>query len=63
MANRISHIVVLLEPYLIRLAVSDHSGEKRDETIFIYLFLAWGVVILALFLIAKSLKTQNRDEP
>ncbi len=36
--------------------------QKHNETIFIYLFMVWGLIVLGLFLIARSLDLTDSDE-
>jgi hypothetical protein len=38
------------------------SDVDRIQTMFVYLFLAWGVIVLLLFLVSRSLDTGNESD-
>jgi hypothetical protein len=42
--------------------VVSFSDVNRIQTMFVYLFLAWGVIVLLLFLVSRSLGTGNGSD-
>jgi hypothetical protein len=42
--------------------VVSFSDVDRIQTMFVYLFLAWGVIVLLLFLVSRSLDTGNESD-
>jgi len=42
--------------------VVSFSDVDRLQTMFAYLFLAWGVIVLLLFLVSRSLDTRNGSD-